>query len=121
MKFFKNAEHNSVVMELTRGNESAKTEYSELIAGDSDAAVEKHVPVVKQDGDKVVVEIGSVEHPMLEEHYIMWAAVETDKGGMWKEMHPDEAPRAEFVLQPGEKAKTVYIYCNLRGLWKTEV
>lgn len=121
MKFFKNKEQGSVVMELTKGNEGGKLTYDELIAGDSDAAVEKHVPVVKHEGDKLIVEIGSVEHPMIAEHYIIWAAVETDKGGLWKDMKPEEAPRAEFVLQPGETAKIVYIYCNLHGLWKTEL
>lgn len=121
MKFFRNAKHDSVVMELTRGNEGESAEYKEIKAGETDGAAEKHVPVVTQDGKKLTVEIGSVPHPMVPEHYIMWAAVETDLGGHWIELKPEDEPKAVFELQDGEKAKTAYIYCNLHGLWKTEV
>lgn len=121
MKFFKNAQQDSVVMELTKGKEGATLTYEELNAGDSDGAAEKHVPVVTQESGKLIVDIGSVPHPMVPEHYIMWAVVETDKGGYWKNLNPDEAPKAEFTLAADEKAKTVYIYCNLHGLWKTEL
>lgn len=121
MKFFKNVQHKSVVMELTKGDESGSITYEEMIAGDSDAAAEKHVPVVTKDGQKITVDIGSVPHPMLEEHSIMWAAVETTLGGHWINLKPGEAPKAEFELQSGEEAKTVYIYCDLHGLWKSEV
>ena len=53
---------------------------TELVPGTSDGAHEKHVPVVTVDGDKVVVEVGAVEHPMVETHYIQWIAIETTKG-----------------------------------------
>lgn len=121
MKFLKNADHQSVVMELTAGDGGKDLTFSELSAADSDGAVEKHVPVVTKDGQKLTVDIGSVPHPMLPEHSILWAVVETNLGGHWIQLSPDDKPQAVFELQENEKAKTVYIYCDLHGLWMTEV
>lgn len=93
---------------------------TQLIPGTVEASVEKHLPVVKLDGDKVTVEIGSVAHPMAEEHSILWVYLQTDKGGQRKNLAIGEAPAAEFTLN-GEKPEAVYAYCNLHGLWKTEI
>ncbi len=90
----------------------------EIIPGTVDAAVEKHVPVYKQDGDKIYVTVGEVEHPMLEEHYIEWIAVQTDAGVYRKSLKPGDEPKACFALCCGEKLEAVYAYCNLHGLWK---
>lgn len=90
----------------------------EIIPGTVDAAVEKHVPVYKQDGDKIYVTVGEVEHPMLEEHYIEWIAVQTDAGVYRKSLKPGDEPKACFTLCCGEKLEAVYAYCNLHGLWK---
>lgn len=84
----------------------------------TDAATEKHVPVVESDGNKVVVKVGSVEHPMLEEHHISFIILETDKGVQKKYLDPAGKPEAEFVLADGEKAVAAYEYCNLHGFWK---
>ena len=54
----------------------------ELNPNTTDAAQEKHVPVVEQEGNKVVVKVGSVEHPMLEEHHIAFIYIETENGGI---------------------------------------
>ena len=83
-----------------------------------DASVEKHVPVVTCDGNKVCVAVGSVEHPMLEAHYIQWIAIETTNGVQRKFLKPGEAPKAEFLLADGESFVAAYEYCNLHGLWK---
>ncbi len=91
-----------------------------LIPGTVEASVEKHLPVVTVDSDKVKVEIGSVAHPMVPEHSILWVYLQTDKGGQLKYLAPGEAPVAEFALF-GEKPEAVYAYCNLHGLWKTEL
>lgn len=91
---------------------------TELIPGTVDAAVEKHIPVYQEEGKKVVVTVGAVEHPMLTEHYIEWIAVVTEQGIQRKELKPGEAPRACFALCEGEKIEAVYAYCNLHGLWK---
>ena len=71
--------------------------------------------------NKVIATVGSVEHPMVDVHYIEWIYVETNKGGQRKALNPGEAPKAEFVMADGEVAKAVYAYCNLHGLWKTEI
>ena len=68
----------------------------ELVAGSQDAALEKHVPAVEVEGNKVVVNVGSVDHPMLEEHWI------------------------QFIAE-GETPLKVYEHCNLHGLWVTEI
>lgn len=90
----------------------------ELVPGTSDGAAEKHVPVMKQDGNKVVVEIGSVEHPMVDDHYIEWIILETEKGVQRRNLNPGEAPKAEFILAEDDKVVAAYEYCNLHGFWK---
>ncbi|MBQ2985554.1 MAG: desulfoferrodoxin [Clostridia bacterium] len=92
----------------------------ELTANTVEASQEKHLPVVSILGDKVKVEVGSAAHPMLEEHSIQWIYLETTKGGQRKDLQPGEAPEAEFTLT-NEKPVAVYEYCNLHGLWKTEI
>ena len=87
-----------------------------LKANTTDAATEKHVPAVTVDGQKVSVVVGSVEHPMLEEHYIQFVALETASGIQVKYLNPGEAPKAEFIT--AEAPVAVYEYCNLHGLWK---
>ena len=91
-----------------------------LEPGVVDASHEKHVPVVKVEGEKVSVNVGSVDHPMTEEHSILWVYLKTDKGGYRKELEPGKEPKAVFVLHD-EKPLEVDAYCNLHGLWKTEV
>lgn len=93
----------------------------ELVANSTDAAGEKHVPVVEVNGNQVVVTVGSVEHPMTEAHLITWIYVETEQGGQKKELTADSAPKAVFVLAEGDSVKAVYAYCNLHGLWKATV
>ena len=93
----------------------------ELVAGSTDGALEKHVPVVTVDGNKVHVAVGSAEHPMLEAPYIEWIVLETASGYQMKYLNPGEKPEADFVLAEGEKAVAAYEYCNLHGLWKAEV
>lgn len=90
----------------------------ELVPGTTDAAVEKHVPVYTVDGDKVSVKVGSVEHPMLPEHFIEWIAVETNFGCHFRKLSPSTPPSATFVLSEGEEVVSVYEYCNLHSLWK---
>lgn len=90
----------------------------ELIAGTVDAAREKHIPVYSVEGNKVSVVVGSVEHPMVDVHYIQWIVLKTNKGIQRKHLNPGEAPKAEFTLLEGEVVEEVYEYCNLHGLWK---
>lgn len=94
---------------------------TKLIPNTVDAAGEKHLPVVKKEGNKIVVTVGEVEHPMTEEHYITFIYLATSKGGQRKSLNPTDKPYAEFVLADGEEAHEVYAYCNLHSLWKTEL
>lgn len=96
-------------------------EMKELVPNTVDAAVEKHVPVVEIEGNKVTVKIGSVTHPMTEEHYIQWIYLETKEGIQAKCLQPGEEPKAVFVLNEGNEVVSAYEYCNLHGLWKKEV
>ena len=91
---------------------------TELVPNTSDGAVEKHVPVVKVEGNLVTVEIGSVPHPMTEAHYISWVYVQTEKGGQRKNLAPNDKPSAVFALTEDDKLEMVFAYCNLHGLWK---
>ena len=93
---------------------------TELVAGTVEASREKHIPVVNVNEGVVEVLVGSVLHPMAEEHNISWIYLETDKGGQRRDLKPSEEPRAVFALN-GEKPLAVYAYCNLHGLWKTEI
>ena len=86
----------------------------------TDAATEKHVPAVTLDGDKIIVNVGSVDHPMLDEHFIQWVYVVTEEGVLARCLKPGEAPHAEICLG-GQKPIAVYEYCNLHGLWKADV
>lgn len=93
-------------------------EMKELVANTVDASKEKHIPVVHVEGRLVKVDIGSVPHPMLPEHFIQWVYLKTTTGGQRKELAPGNKPHVEFALLEGEKVVEVYEYCNLHGLWK---
>lgn len=85
----------------------------------SDGAVEKHVPVINTDGNKVCVTVGSVPHPSLKDHYIEWILLQTDKGIYKKYLKSGDEPKAHFFLTPDEKIIAAYEYCNLHQLWKS--
>ena len=86
----------------------------------TDAALEKHVPVIEINGKEVVVTVGSTHHPMVEEHYIEWVILETDKGSYKMNLKPNDKPVAIFHLRDGEEVLHAYEYCNLHGLWMTK-
>ena len=90
----------------------------EIIPGTTDAAVEKHVPVFEVKDGIVTLTVGSVEHPMLPEHYIEWIAIKTKTGNQRKELKPGDAPKAVFAIVDGDEVEEVYAYCNLHSLWK---
>ena len=94
---------------------------TEMVPGTSDGAAEKHVPVVEAEGNKVTVRIGSVEHPMVDEHHIAWIVLQTETGCQRKYLDHTGDPEAVFALTEGDKAVAAYEYCNLHGLWKAEI
>jgi superoxide reductase len=82
----------------------------------TDAAKEKHVPVVEKVEGGVLVKVGSVEHPMAEAHYIEWIEVHTENKVYRKFLKPGEKPEAFFALE--EEVLFAREYCNLHGLWR---
>ena len=92
-----------------------------LTANTTDAAQEKHVPVIEAKGNQVTVKVGSVPHPMLEEHYIQWIYLQTKNGGQFRFFAPGDAPEATFTLAEDDVPVAAYEYCNLHGLWKEHV
>ena len=94
---------------------------TQLIPGTVEASAEKHIPVAMVEGNTVKVAIGSVAHPMVEEHYITWVYLQTTAGGQQKHLVPGTAPEVTFALTDDEKPVAVYEYCNLHGLWKADI
>ena len=90
----------------------------ELVPKTQDGAVEKHIPVFEVKDNIVHVQVGSVEHPMLENHYIEWIVLQTNLGNQRKLLKPGEKPEADFALLPGEKVEAVFELCNIHGLYK---
>ena len=116
-----------------------------LVPTTADAAVEKHVPVITIKENVVTVKVGSVDHPMTEEHYIPWVMVLWENTSEVVHLKPGDVPQAIFTVteQPaspsafGEKAHALglrvdtmpsdigpviaFAYCNLHGLWRAEI
>lgn len=90
---------------------------TEIVPGSVDAAVEKHVPAFKVEGNKVIVNVGSVEHPMQDVHYIEWVSLQTKQGNQRKALNPGDKPEVCFAICEGDEVEAVYAYCNLHGLW----
>ncbi len=96
-------------------------EMSVLTANTADAAQEKHLPVIAREGNLVKVSVSSVPHPMLPEHYIEWVYLLTTEGGHRKTLEPGKEAELVFALTEGEQPVAAFEYCNLHGLWKTDV
>ncbi len=91
----------------------------ELVPNTVDASGEKHMPVVTLIGEgRIKVEVGSVPHPMTEEHHIAFIYVETERGGIHVDLK--DKPEAEIYVGD-ENVVAVYEYCNLHGLWMAEM
>ncbi len=78
---------------------------------------EKHLPVIEKSEDGIKVKVGSVKHPMEENHYIEWIEVIADGKVYRKFLRPGEEPEAEFKIS-AEKVEARE-YCNMHGLWKS--
>ena len=107
--------HNAGVPMMCCGQKMTKLE-----AGVVEASHEKHIPVVTVGGNTVRVNVGSVTHPMSEEHHIAWVYLQTNRGGQRKCLDVTGAPEVTFALAD-ETPVAVYAYCNLHGLWKTDL
>lgn len=92
----------------------------ELVPNTVEASGEKHLPAVAIEEGAVHVRVGSVEHPMADVHYIEWVYLQTENGGQFAYLNPGQEPKVSFLLG-NEKPVAVYAYCNLHGLWMTEI
>lgn len=90
-----------------------------LVENTTDAAREKHVPVVEKVEGGWHVTVGSVEHPMTEDHYIQWIELITERDTLRHHLLPGEKPEATFLTEAEHVVAREY--CNLHGLWKAEV
>ena len=90
----------------------------QIIPGEVEASKEKHIPVYKIEGNKVIVTVGEVERPMQEEHHIEWVSIQTKFGNQRKALKPNTKPEVCFAICEGDEIDVVYAYCNLHGLWK---
>ncbi|MCX7970861.1 MAG: desulfoferrodoxin family protein [Negativicutes bacterium] len=90
-----------------------------LKANTVEASTEKHIPVItKRDGDRITVQVGSVEHPMTAEHKIDWVAVVCCNRVQRAALAAGDKPVAEFCVCCGNGELAVYAFCNLHGLWR---
>jgi superoxide reductase len=81
-----------------------------------EASVEKHIPLIEKLGNKILVKVGSIEHPMTNEHYIEWIEVLTPNSSFKNFLKPSDKPQSEFFIN--EEIISARAYCNLHGLWK---
>ncbi len=90
----------------------------EIIANTGDGAFEKHVPVYEVKDGVVSVNVGSVNHPMLDNHYIEWVLLKTKNGNQRITLKPNDKPTVKFYIGEDDEVESVYSYCNLHGLYK---
>lgn len=120
-RFLQCSECHGIALVIYGEGEGGCGEYEKLHANTTDAAVEKHLPVVKVTKDKVEAKVGENDHPMDEEHFITWVYVETTRGGQLRVLKPGDEPKAVFQMSDGERPLAVYEFCNKHGLWKVEI
>jgi superoxide reductase len=84
----------------------------------TDAATEKHVPVIEKKDNGYLVKVGDVAHPMMEKHYIEWIELLADGKVCRQFLNPGQEPEAFFEIQADHVVAREY--CNLHGLWKAE-
>jgi superoxide reductase len=82
----------------------------------TDAAQEKHVPVIEKTGNGYNVKVGSAAHPMEDKHYIEWIELVAGDVSQRVFLKPGDAPEASFCTDAAEV--TARAYCNLHGLWR---
>lgn len=92
----------------------------ELCPNTVEAATEKHIPEVSRNGRLVHVKVGSVPHPMVEEHHISFLYLQTESGGQMRRLQAGEGAQGMFAVLE-EEPLAAFAYCNLHGLWKTDI
>ena len=123
-RIFLSEDKKTMAMLILKGSEEIFCDgapMKQLTANTTDAAQEKHVPVVEVDGKKITVKVGSVAHPMTDAHLIQWIYLQTKKGGQYKILTPTDAPTATFIVADDDEPIAAYEYCNLHGLWTAKI
>lgn len=90
-------------------------------ANNTEASLEKHIPIVSINDNMVTVKVGEIPHPMEENHYIKWIYLETTKGIKKFSLKPHDEPIATFNLEPLEQVISALAYCNTHGLWQNNL
>ena len=93
----------------------------EMIANTTDAAVEKHMPVLSAENGVLKVCVGEVEHPSIEKHWIPFVAVKAGDLVLRRSINATEKPEAIFPLGDFKGEVEVYAWCNLHGIWKATI
>ena len=110
------------IVEIIKGNGASikccGEQMTKLVPNTMDASTEKHVPYYEKNGDEIIVKIGSVEHPMTEEHYIMWIVYVSNNVVTRVSFKPGDKIEEHFKYVPDSE---IYAYCNLHGLWMNKV
>ncbi len=87
-----------------------------LTENTTDAAQEKHVPVIEKIDGGYKVKVGAVPHPMADDHQIEWIELVAGDEVFRAYLKPGAAPEAEFKTDAD--SVTAREYCNLHGHWK---
>ncbi|MEG0367980.1 MAG: desulfoferrodoxin family protein [Coprobacillus sp.] len=96
-------------------------EMQEVVANTTEAALEKHIPVLSIENGVLTAKVGEVEHPMTEEHYITTIIAVMGNKTLRADLTPSDHPVAEFLLGDYKGEIEVYEYCNLHGLCKANI
>lgn len=123
-RLFISEDKKTIAMLILKGTDEifcGGSQMKNLVANTTDAAQEKHVPVVEVDGKKISVKVGSVAHPMTDAHLIQWIYLQTKKGGQYRHLTPQDEPEAKFFVAEDDEPVAVYEFCNLHGLWKKDL
>lgn len=96
-------------------------EMQEVLPNKTEAATEKHIPVVNMEKNIATILVGEIPHPMTEEHYIEWIYIVTNLREIKYNLKPNDKPEVKLTLEKNEILKEVYSYCNLHSLWLNEL
>ena len=121
MKFYRCLACGSIVAKINSVGESpwcCGKPMMEIKPGVTEAATEKHIPVITRNGNEVTATVGSILHPMDPDHYIEWIELLADGASHIAFLNPGDAPEAEFCVKADKV--TAREFCNKHGLWKAE-
>ena len=124
LKFFKCRHCGNVITKLVDSTVPVVCcgeKMAELVPNTSEGAGEKHIPIINVNGSVVDIAVSTVRHPSVPEHFIRFIVLETSNGFRVKDLTAGETPEASFAINEDEKVVAAYEYCNLHGLWKSEI